>query len=171
MSTKKHEEHPHLTGEHRLGDQGQVILFVLFLGIWVTDSFIWNYSTLNRDVIPEYLRIGLAGLVLVLAWYLARKGMKAVFGSERSEPGVIDSGVFKWVRHPIYTGAILFYLGAALIAGVWILAQNVNFVQNPTPQRGDRLFYQAANYRAVLFLFLIIDVLLRATLSYPGMTL
>lgn len=41
--------------------------------------------------------------------------MKAVFGSQRSEPGLLDSGVFKVVRHPIYTGAILFYLGASLI--------------------------------------------------------
>jgi protein-S-isoprenylcysteine O-methyltransferase Ste14 len=29
MSTKKHTEHPHLTGEHRLGDMGQLILFYL----------------------------------------------------------------------------------------------------------------------------------------------
>jgi len=115
MSTKKHTDQPHLTGEHRLGDMGQLILLFIFLGIWISDSFVWHYSTLNREVLPEYLRIGLAGLVLILAWYLARKGMKAVFGSERSEPGVIDSGVFKWVRHPIYTGAILFYLGATLI--------------------------------------------------------
>jgi len=115
MSTKKHTNQPHLTGEHRLGDMGQLILLFIFLGIWISDSFVWHYSTLNREVLPEYLRIGLAGLVLILAWYLARKGMKAVFGSERSEPGVIDSGVFKWVRHPIYTGAILFYLGATLI--------------------------------------------------------
>lgn len=115
MSTKKHADHPHLTGEHKIGDTGQLILLFLFLGIWISDSFIWHYSILDPDILPEYLRIGLAGLVLVLAWYLARRGLKAVFGSERSEPGVIDSGVFKLVRHPIYTGAILFYLGAILI--------------------------------------------------------
>jgi protein-S-isoprenylcysteine O-methyltransferase Ste14 len=115
MSTKRHKSHPHLTGEHSFGDTGQLILLFLFLAIWITDSFIWHYSTLRPEVFPEYLRIGLAGLVLVLAWYLARRGMKAVFGRERSEPGVINSGVFKWLRHPIYTGAILFYLGASLI--------------------------------------------------------
>jgi protein-S-isoprenylcysteine O-methyltransferase Ste14 len=115
MSTKKHADHPHLSGEHRLGDMGQLILLFIFLGIWISDSFVWHYSTLKPDVLPEYVRIGLAGLVLVLAWYLARRGMKAVFGGDRSKPGVLDSGVFKVVRHPIYTGAILFYLGASLI--------------------------------------------------------
>ena len=41
--------------------------------------------------------------------------MKAVFGTEREKPELIDSGVFRVIRHPIYTGAILFYLGAILI--------------------------------------------------------
>ena len=53
--------------------------------------------------------------------------MKSVFGTERSEPKVISTGAFNIVRHPIYTGAILFYLGAAIItmsivsAAFWIL--------------------------------------------------
>lgn len=115
MSTKKHADHPHLTGEHRWGDRGQLILLLIFLGVWISDSFIWHYSTKLTELVPDYIRIGLASLVLISAWYLARKGMKAVFGTERSKPGVIDSGVFRLVRHPIYTGAILFYLGAILI--------------------------------------------------------
>jgi len=98
-----------------MGDKGQLILLFLFLAVWISDSFVWHYSTFLQDSLPDYLRVGMAAVVLVSAWYLARQGMKAVFGSDRSEPGVIDSGVFKLVRHPIYTGAILFYLGAILI--------------------------------------------------------
>ncbi len=112
MSTKKHSEHPHLTGEYRWGDTGQLVLLVLFLGIWITDSFVFKYSTFLRDTVPDYIRIPAAGLVLFCAWYLARGGMKAVFGTEREKPEVIRTGVFRIVRHPIYTGALLFYLGA-----------------------------------------------------------
>ena len=127
MSTKKHAGHPHLTGEHRWGDLGQLILLVLFLGIWITDSFIFHFSTFLIDVVPNAVRIPAAGLVLLSGWYLARRGMKEVFGTERSAPGVISTGVFKIVRHPIYTGAFLFYLGAILTtlsiasAGFWIV--------------------------------------------------
>jgi 4-hydroxybenzoate polyprenyltransferase len=53
------------------------------------------------------------------------------------------------------------YLGVALLAGVWILLQNLDFLRHPTAERGDWLFYQAASYRAVLFAALILDVLLR----------
>ncbi|MDD1726608.1 MAG: UbiA family prenyltransferase [Methanothrix sp.] len=57
------------------------------------------------------------------------------------------------------------YLAAAAVAGGWLLWQNLDFVRNPTAERGERLFYQSANYRAVLFAALIIDVLLRAWLG------
>jgi len=127
MSTKKHAGHPHLTGEHRWGDLGQLILFALFMGVWITDSFIFKYSTFLNEVVPNIIRLIVAVLVLFPGWYLARKGMKAVFGTEREKPGVINTGVFNIVRHPIYTGAILFYLGAILTtlslasAAFWIL--------------------------------------------------
>ena len=115
MNTKKHEGHPHLTGEHRWGDAVQLVLFILFLGIWITDSFVFRYSTFLREIIPEYVRIIAASLVLICGWYLARMGTKAVFGTTRDKPELITDGVFRIMRHPIYTGAIMFYLGAILI--------------------------------------------------------
>jgi protein-S-isoprenylcysteine O-methyltransferase Ste14 len=115
MSTKKHSDHPHLTGEHRWGDTGQLILLLAFLVIWITDSFLFHYSTFLRDIVPDYLRISLATLVLLAGWYLARNGMRAVFGTSREQPVLLHTGVFRLVRHPIYLGAILFYLGATLI--------------------------------------------------------
>jgi protein-S-isoprenylcysteine O-methyltransferase Ste14 len=115
MSTRKHSDHPHLTGEHRWGDKGQLILLAMFLGVWVTDSFIFHYSTLLLDVVPDYIRVAVAGLILLAGWYLARRGMKAVFGTVRENPEVITTSVFRIVRHPIYSGAILFYLGATVI--------------------------------------------------------
>ena len=57
------------------------------------------------------------------------------------------------------------YLAAAAAAGGWLLLQNLDFVRHPTPERGEKLFYQSANYRAVLFAAIIVDVLLRAGLS------
>jgi len=115
MSTKRHTQHPNLTGEYRWGDSGQLILLLVFLGIWISDSFIFRYSTMLRELVPNYIRAPMAGLVLMAGWYLARGGMKAVFGTPREKPEVISTGVFRMVRHPIYLGAILFYLGASLI--------------------------------------------------------
>ena len=61
------------------------------------------------------------------------------------------------------------YLVTATLAGVWLLLQNLDFVLNPTADRGNRLFYQSANYRAVLFAAIILDVLFKAAL--PNLSL
>lgn len=127
MGVKKHSEHPHLSGEYRWGDTIQLILLVLFLGIWIIDSFVLHFSTFLRNTIPDFIRVPLSLIVLIIAWMLARRGMKAVFGTDRQEAELIDTGVFSLIRHPIYTGAILFYLGAVLItlslisAGFWLI--------------------------------------------------
>jgi protein-S-isoprenylcysteine O-methyltransferase Ste14 len=114
MRVKKHPGHPHLTGEHPWGDRVQAILLLLFLVVWITDSFIFHYSTFLTGKIPNVWRMPVAGLIVIAGWLLSRGGMKAVFGTERSEPEIICSGVFRIVRHPIYLGAILFYLGATV---------------------------------------------------------
>lgn len=57
-------------------------------------------------------------------------------------------------------GLDVVYYAVAIVSGVWMLRQCIDFMRNPTPERGDRLFYQGANYRAVLFAALILDVLL-----------
>jgi len=114
MTTKRHPGHEHLTGEYRWGDILQIIWLVLFLGIWISDSFVFHFS----DHLAEhmvYLRLSFSLLVLIAAWQLSRNGLKAVFGTPREKPQVIDNGVFRFVRHPIYLGAILFYLGMVLI--------------------------------------------------------
>ncbi len=56
-------------------------------------------------------------------------------------------------------GLDVVYYAVAMVSGVWMLRQCIDFMRNPTPERGDRLFYQGANYRAVLFAALILDVL------------
>ncbi len=74
-------------------------------------------------------------------------------------------GVILSLALGIFAGLGWLYLAAASVAGGWLMWQNLDFVRNPTAQRGDRLFYQSANYRAALFAAMIIDVLLRATLG------
>lgn len=60
----------------------------------------------------------------------------------------------------------LLYLVIAALSGGWLLLQNLDFVLNPTADRGNRLFYQSANYRAVLFAAIIVDVFLRTWMHY-----
>jgi protein-S-isoprenylcysteine O-methyltransferase Ste14 len=112
---KAHHDRDDLVGEHRLGDLGQLILLVIFLIVWIADSFIFNYSTGLAKFIPLYIKLPVAIGVLFCAGYLARIGLKIVFGEVREEPVIIREGVFNIVRHPIYLGAILIYIGLFLL--------------------------------------------------------
>ena len=127
LNIKRHHDREDLVGEHRLGDAGQLIFFLIFAAVWIADSFFLRISTLLAQYVPLYIRIPVSVIILVSAWYLSKKGLKIVFGETREEPAVIRKGVFNIVRHPIYVGEILLYLGLLVLtfslisAGVWIL--------------------------------------------------
>lgn len=97
-------------GEHPLGDAGQLILFGLFLVIWILDSFILQRSTFLADDIPLVIRLVFLGAALVAAVYLFKSGHVVVSGEQRPTT-VVSSGAFGYVRHPLYLGGILIYLG------------------------------------------------------------
>lgn len=112
---KSNSKRDDLAGEHFFGDLGQIISFILFLVVWITDSFFLKYSSQFSEFAPLYFRIPLAIIIFVFAGYLAKKGLSIVFGEVKEKPIVIRKGVFSIVRHPIYLGAILLYLSALVL--------------------------------------------------------
>ena len=124
---KRHEDRKDLAGEHAFGDVGQIIFLIIFLAVWIADSFFVKYSTQFSGYASLYIRIPLTIVILIIAGYLAKQGLTAVFAEVREKPIVIRSGVFSVVRHPIYLGAILFYLSLivayfSLIAAlIWVI--------------------------------------------------
>jgi len=109
VSEKRHG----LGSEHPLCDKIQLIMIILFLVVWGIDSlsfFIFRYSTVIVDVIsfPALLLPSFASLGFGL--YLVAKSHKTVFGEAPVQPKLLDSGVYSWVRHPMYLGILLFCL-------------------------------------------------------------
>jgi len=100
-------------GEHPSGDVGQLILLGIFLIVWVGDSFFLHLSTFLTDYLPWYIRIIFLVSCLAAAAFLIKSSHGIVSHSQRSR-GLVSTGAFKYVRHPLYLGCILFYLGLAL---------------------------------------------------------
>ncbi|HTY81666.1 MAG TPA: isoprenylcysteine carboxylmethyltransferase family protein [Dehalococcoidales bacterium] len=99
-----------LTGEHKFGDAGQLIIAIIFLIVWILDSFILKYTTFLNSYVPLAVQITLGIIFLCAAFFMARTGMNIVFNEVRKTPGVIRKGIFSFIRHPIYLSEILFYL-------------------------------------------------------------
>jgi protein-S-isoprenylcysteine O-methyltransferase Ste14 len=122
----RHGDRNDLAGEHVFGDAGQIILFLIFLVVWVVDSFIFKYSTFLSNNIPIYVRLPIALVILSGSAYFARSGHRIIFGEVREQSTVIRKGVFNRVRHPIYLGSLLFYFGLNVLTlsifsfAVWI---------------------------------------------------
>lgn len=109
-------------GEHPFGDAGQFILLALFLIVWISDSFFLRTSTFLSDVIPLYIRLVFLGLTLVTAAYLSMSGHGPVCREQRGTK-VVSSGAFRYMRHPLYSACLLFYLGLAVsTASIFSLA-------------------------------------------------
>lgn len=113
---KSHQHRGDLTGEHAFSDIGQLILLIIFLIVWIADSFIFEYSTFLTQYISNYIRVPIALIILTISGLLAWTGLKIVFRETRDEPQVITTGVFSIVRHPIYLSSILLYLGFILLS-------------------------------------------------------
>lgn len=128
MDKKSYPGRNDLAGEHKAGDAGQLILAVVFITVWLEDSFFLELTTFLNEIVPSAVRLVAGIIVMILAGYLSMNGMKKVFGEVRDKPEVIRKGVFAIVRHPIYLGEILLYMGLLLFSLsvasmiVWLLA-------------------------------------------------
>ena len=100
-------------GEHPFGDAGQLILFVIFLAVWVADSFLLHRSTFLARRIPLAVRLVLLALAMFTTWFLF-KSASAVIHHGRRQDHVFETGAFRYVRHPLYLGVLLVYLGMTI---------------------------------------------------------
>lgn len=100
-------------GEHPFGDAGQLILLLVFLFVWVSDSFFLRKTTFLAVDIPLYIRLPLFGLLFVLVIVLIR-GSHFIIESDWRPDYVVKKGVYKYIRHPMYLASILTYLGLTI---------------------------------------------------------
>ena len=100
-----------LGSEHPLCDRIQLVLLILFFVVWGIDSFIFfifGYSTVVFQALTFPLLFAGMIMFLGLSFYLISKSHKAVLEQVHDPPQLVDSGVYAWVRHPMYLGTLLF---------------------------------------------------------------
>ena len=100
-------------GEHPFGDTGQIIAFIIFIIVWILDSFLVKISTRLNAYVPFYVRTIVTIIIFSISLYLLGASHKLITGEHRPDK-VISDGVFRYIRHPLYMSAVLFYLGLAV---------------------------------------------------------
>jgi protein-S-isoprenylcysteine O-methyltransferase Ste14 len=108
-----------LGSEHPLCDRVQPMMLILFFILWGIDTlgfFIFGFSTVIFQALTFPPLLTGTILSLALSFYLISKSHKAVLEQVHDPPQLVDSGVYAWVRHPMYLGTLLFCLAVLFIA-------------------------------------------------------
>ena len=80
---------------------------ILFLVVWILDSFLLRISTFLSEDIGIVIRIALAIPFPLLAYYLMDWSHRMVLGEHE---GLIDTGIYGRLRHPMYLGSLMIYV-------------------------------------------------------------
>ena len=114
---------PPIRADQPAADKKFLLVFALVNLIWfiamgLDERFHWSHMPI------AWQALGLALLVLssaIIAWVFNENSFAAAVVRLQSERGhhVISSGPYAFVRHPMYSGAVLFMFGIALLLGSW----------------------------------------------------
>jgi protein-S-isoprenylcysteine O-methyltransferase Ste14 len=112
-------------GEHPFGDAGQMVLMVLFLAVWLGDSFFLHAERTLGGSVHWAIRMAILIVTVTLATVLFKSGNVALL-EEHRPARVLKNGAFRWLRHPLYMASLLVCLGLALATqSLWSLAVTV----------------------------------------------
>jgi len=87
----------------------QVLCLILFYVVWTLDSFLFNVSTFLAKFVPIFIRAVTSLSVIIGGSILIAKAHRQLFKDKQAD--LITDGIFAHVRHPMYLGTILIYLG------------------------------------------------------------
>lgn len=96
----------------------------VMLGFWLLYEKSWNWSWLNLKLFPAVPAVWWIGLALTAIGVAISIWARLTLGANWSgvvtlKKGhrLIRKGLYRWIRHPIYTGILIGFIGTALIKG------------------------------------------------------
>jgi protein-S-isoprenylcysteine O-methyltransferase Ste14 len=119
--------------------EGQPVADKIFMAVFGTVALIWfvaiglDHRFHGADFSEPLQALGLALLLLstvFIMWVMRENSFAAPLVKVQHERGhrVISSGPYAWVRHPMYSGTVLFFVGIPLLLGsAWGVAASPVF--------------------------------------------
>ena len=97
---------------------------IIIVSLWLGMQMVWLFPSATVRYLHEFYLVGFLLFLggLVLRWYsigyLGRYFTVDV--SISAEHKLINSGPYRYIRHPTYTGALLAFLGLGFCFGNWL---------------------------------------------------
>lgn len=113
---QSHENRIDLAGEYKWGDIGQIIFLIVFIIGMISDFFLLRISGSWEYLISWYFRFIVFIIIIFIAGYFSQRAHRKVFKERRQKLIVIKTDVYAIIRHPMYFGSILLYLGFVILS-------------------------------------------------------
>jgi len=91
------------------------IQFVLFI-LYFFDIDDWFFNTVQEIKYIALVLLGIGILIFIISLLQLNKNLSP-FPSPKSNAQLIQNGIYKYIRHPIYTGLLLITFGFTLYIG------------------------------------------------------
>ena len=105
------------------GERAQHV-FLILLGFWMLIRNSWNWGPLNYRLVPDVFPVWATGLAMTAVGIGVAIWARLSLGSNwsgmvtlKKDHQLVSSGLYRWIRHPIYSGILLAMFGTAMIAG------------------------------------------------------
>lgn len=118
------------SGRNRGGtrlDRGSFFVVIATAGLGFAAAFACASGVPSAGVATARWPIFIVGLVIVMLGIAFRQWAVLALGKfftvqvrVRSDQTVVDTGPYRWVRHPSYTGIIISFLGVGVALGNWL---------------------------------------------------
>jgi protein-S-isoprenylcysteine O-methyltransferase Ste14 len=97
-----------------------LVAFVAWLALMGVDAqrFAWSETSPWCEVVGLIL-IALCMLICWRVFHANSYAAPQVLMQGRRDHGVISGGPYRFIRHPMYAGALLYFLGVPLLLGSW----------------------------------------------------
>jgi protein-S-isoprenylcysteine O-methyltransferase Ste14 len=112
-------------GERR--DRGTLVVVVISIAVGLAGAGVVAGDVTSAELSGARWPLFAAGLAVMLAGIVLRQWSIAMLGRSftvvvrvREGQQVIDTGPYRWVRHPSYTGMLVTFAGYGLALGNWI---------------------------------------------------
>jgi protein-S-isoprenylcysteine O-methyltransferase Ste14 len=98
--------------------------FLVLAGFWMLFRNSSNWGWLNYRLVPDLPQVWATGVAMTAVGVSIAIWARFSLGSNwsgmvtlKKDHELVSSGLYRWIRHPIYSGILLAMFGTAMIAG------------------------------------------------------
>jgi protein-S-isoprenylcysteine O-methyltransferase Ste14 len=112
MNSHNHEG---IGPEHPYSHMIQISSVIAFFLVWILDVFVIHFASEISNSIHLVIRVVLFLIFVTFSFFLFNSSHDKVFSHSNEPKGLISSGVYSYIRHPMYLSVLVLLLAFTIL--------------------------------------------------------